>query len=259
MSDQLSRRQALSLGAAAGVSVLLSGGSTYAADARRRVIVWSEGTAPKDTYPNDIRGAIADGLKPLTDWEVVTATITDPDQGMSEDDLKKTEVLMWWGHKLHDKVTDETVDRIYKHVTERGMGFISLHSSHFAKPYKKLMASPCSWSHYVADGSSVKMIVMDPEHPICKGVGDFEIPHMERYGEPFKCAEKATTIFEGIYTLPNGKRERSRQCLTWEVGKGKVIYFQPGHETYPIFFQPEIQKIMQNAVQWAAPKASDAG
>jgi len=65
-----------------------------------------------------------------------------PDQGVSDELLKKTDVLMWWGHKKHKEVTDELVNKIDRRVREEGMGFISLHSSHFAKPYKKLMAPP---------------------------------------------------------------------------------------------------------------------
>src|SRR5882724_9903636 len=163
---------------------------------------------------------------------------------------------MWWGHKRHAEITDETVSRIEKNVKERGMGFIALHSSHFAKPYKKLMGTPCSWGHYTEDGSKTDVFVLNAKHPIAKGVNDFVVPHNERYGEPFACPKPKTAgdvIFGGIYTLPDGTREMCRQGFVWTVGKGKVFYFQPGHETYPIFFQPEVRLIMQNAVQWAAP------
>ncbi|HEY8749801.1 MAG TPA: ThuA domain-containing protein [Tepidisphaeraceae bacterium] len=252
MNPEISRRAALSLGAAVGVGALLSS-TAQAAEEKRRVIIWSEGTEPKETYPDGIRAAVAASLKSLEGWEILTRTLTDPGQGIPEEDLAKTDVLFWWGHKLHPKVTKENIEAINKHVRERGMGYVSLHSSHFAEPYKKLMGTPCSWSHYVDDGSKVDMLVMKPKHPLAKGVGDFVIPKMERYGEAFKCKEPADCVFTGIYTLPDGTKEPSRMMLDWKVGKGKVVYFQPGHETYPIFFQPEVQQLMRNTCQWCAP------
>ncbi|HXE53659.1 MAG TPA: ThuA domain-containing protein [Tepidisphaeraceae bacterium] len=253
MEHQFSRRQALGMGAAAGLGLLLSS-RVRAADSSRRVIVWSEGTAPKRVYPEDIRGAVADGLKPLQGWEITTATITDPGQGVPEETLNKTDVLMWWGHQKHGQVKTETVQRIVKRVKEGGMGFIALHSSHFAKPYKALMGTMCSWSHYVDDGAKCDIIVKEPNHPIAKGISNFSFPHTERYGEPFKCPPPEAVPFDGLYTLKDGKTEQSRQGLCWTVGKGRVFYFQPGHEAYPIFFQDEIRHILRNAVEWAAPQ-----
>jgi len=217
------------------------------------VVVWSENTAPKDVYPKDINNAIADSLKSLDGWEVIAASIDEPHQGLPDDLLKRTDVLIWWGHKRHDEVKNELVDKIYKRVTEEGMGFISLHSSHFAKPYKKLMGTACTWREYKADGTSVKIIVKDPNHPIAKGVKDFELPKIERYGEPFAVPEPEAVVLDGIYTKPDGKTEPGRMGMCWTVGKGKVFYFTPGHETYDDFFRKEVIQIMKNAVQWACP------
>jgi trehalose utilization protein len=270
MNPEISRRTALGLGAAASVSMLMAG-TAHAADEKRRVIVWSEGTEPQNVYPDGIRGAVAAALKPLADWEVITRTITDEGQGIPEEDLAKTDVLFWWGHKKHAQVTKENIDKIDKHVRERGMGFVALHSSHFAEPYKKLMGTPCSWTHYVDDGSPMEMYVQTPEasggrnakkvteYALAKGVGNFSIPKMERYGEPFKCKEPSQCIFWGVYTKPDGTKEPSRMMLSWKIGKGNVVYFQPGHETYPIFFQPEIQQLMRNACEWCAPARTTTG
>jgi len=209
--------------------------------------------SPKDVYPKDINNAIADSLKSLDGWEVIAASIDEPHQGLPDDLLKRTDVLIWWGHKRHDEVKNELVDKIYKRVTEEGMGFISLHSSHFAKPYKKLMGTACTWREYKADGTSVKIIVKDPNHPIAKGVKDFELPKIERYGEPFAVPEPEAVVLDGIYTKPDGKTEPGRMGMCWTVGKGKVFYFTPGHETYDDFFRKEVIQIMKNAVQWACP------
>lgn len=250
-TSPLSRRRMLGMGAAL-LGTCLIAPSLRAAAARRRVVVWSEGTAPKSVYPNDISAAIAEGLKSLGGWEVITAGLSDPDQGVSEDRLKQTDVLMWWGHQKHRDVTNVLVERIYRRVHDEGMGFISLHSSHFAKPFRRLMGTRCSWREYVADGTSVKIIVKNPEHPICKGVKDFELPKIERYGEPFAVPEPEAVPLDGIYTKPNGQTEPGRMGLCWTVGKGRVFYFTPGHETYDDFLRPEVQLIMANAVKWAA-------
>jgi trehalose utilization protein len=224
------------------------------AQAQRCVVVWSEGTAPKKVYPKDINGAIAEGLlKDLTGWEVVVANLSDPDQGLPSSLLNRADVLIWWGHQRHDQVKDELVDRIVKRVKEEGMGFISLHSSHFAKPNKKLMGTPCTWGAYVGDSITLKVTVKSPDHPIAKDIKEFTIEHNERYSDPYAVPTPKAVVFEGVATLKDGKTDPSQQGLTWEIGKGKMFYFQPGHETNPVFFDPNIRKIMANAVQWAAP------
>jgi trehalose utilization protein len=222
--------------------------------AGRCVVVWSEGTAPKNIYPNDICGAIAEGLKELKDWEVVEAHLSDPNQGLPDELLNRTDVLIWWGHRKHNQVRDGLVDEIVRRVKDEGMGFISLHSSHFARPNIKLMGTPCSWKEYVSDSNTLKINVKDTNHPIARGVEQFTIIHNERYSEPYAVPQPTAVVFEGTYALNNGSTDTSRQGLTWEIGKGRVFYFQPGHETNPVFFDPNVRKIMLNAVEWAAPK-----
>jgi trehalose utilization protein len=249
----ISRRSVLAIGAAV-VGELMLGGPALADESKRRVLVWSERTAPKNVYPKDINTAVAEGLKPLKDWEVVTASISDPEQGVSEDSLKKTDVLIWWGHERHGEVKDEYVERIVRRVKDEGMGFIALHSSHYSKALKKLLGTNCGFSAYVCDGSSVKVTVKDKKHPIAEGVKDFTLAQTERYSEPFEIPEPEAVIFDGLYTRPDGSTEPSRQGLAWTVGKGKVFYFQPGHETYAHFFDENVRKILRNAVEWVAPK-----
>lgn len=252
MTRTISRRTMLATSTAAGLGLFLQG-TAQAAKSQRRVVVWSEGTAPKKVYPKDINTAVAEGLAPLAGWEVVTASITDPEQGCTLESLNKTDVLIWWGHTQHGKVKDEYVDRIVRRVKEDGMGFIALHSSHFAKALKKLLGAACGFKAYVSDGSGLKVIVKDKQHPIAKGIEDFDMPHTERYSEPFQVPAPESVVFDGVYTLPDGSKEPSRQGLTWSIGKGKVFYFQVGHETYPMFLDPSVRKILCNAVQWAAP------
>ena len=223
--------------------------------ATRCVVVWSEGTAPKNVYPNDINGAIAEGLKgKLEGWEIVKASIKDPDQGLPDALLNRADVLIWWGHQKHGAVKDELVAKIVKRVKEDGMGFISLHSSHFAKPNKALMGTPCSWGAYKGDSTTLKITVKDESHPIAKGVPkEFSLTHNERYSDPYAVPEAKSIVFEGVADLKGGGTDASKQGFCWEIGKGKMFYFQPGHETNPVFNDENIRKIMLNAVLWAAP------
>jgi trehalose utilization protein len=257
---QVSRRTALARSATALGGVLVAP-TLFAAQDKRKVVVWSEGTAnvdpaSKDVYPKDINFAIAEGLKPLEShgWEIVTASLNDPDQGISDEQLNSTIVLIWWGHKKHGEVKDELVDKIAARVNAGNMGFIGTHSCHFAKPFKKLMGTKCSWREYVADGTSAEIIVKEPDHPICKGVKSFKIPKIERYGEPFAVPTPQAVPLDGLYTKPNGQTEPGRMGMCWTVGKGRVFYFTPGHETYNDYYRPEVRQIFVNAVQWAAPK-----
>lgn len=258
MNNTLSRRSFIATSATLAVGSLWAP-ALFAAGDNRRVVVWSEGTAnvdaeSKKVYPDDINSAIAEGLKPLQGWDIVKATLKDPDQGISDELLKSTDVLIWWGHKKHGDVKDELVARIEKRVKEDGMGFIATHSSHFAKPYRKLMGTPCSWREYKTDGTSVEIIVKEPTHPICKGVSNFKLPKIERYGEPYKVPTPEAVPLEGIYTKPSGEKEPARMGLCWTIGKGRVFYFTPGHETYDDYHRPEVRQIFRNAVEWAAPK-----
>jgi trehalose utilization protein len=257
-SSAISRRAAVQLGATLAVAALAAP-RLLAETGKRKVVAWSEGSAnvdpkSKEIYPNDINSAIAEGLKPLEaeGWEVVKASLDDPEQGLSASLLESCSVLIWWGHKKHGDVKDELVDRIEKRVKEEGMGFIGTHSAHFSKPYKRLMGTRCSWREYVEDGTSAQIIVKLPDHPICKNVANFKLPAIERYGEPFRVPEPESVPLEGIYTKPDGSNETARMGLCWTVGKGRVFYFTPGHESYNDYFKPEVRRIMMNATKWVA-------
>jgi len=221
-----------------------------------RVTVWNEYRHEKTheavakMYPEGIHGQIAKFLGANADIEVKTATLDEPEHGLSKDVLANTDVLIWWGHMAHGDVKDEIVDRVQQRILN-GMGLIVLHSGHFSKIFRRMMGTNCSlkWRE-IAERE--RLWVVDPGHPIAQGLGEyFEIPHVEMYGELFDIPAPDQLVF--ISWFQGGEVFRSGCC--WHRGKGKVFYFRPGHETLPIYYQETVQKVITNAVRWAAPVA----
>jgi trehalose utilization protein len=129
------------------------------------------------------------------------------------------------------------------------MGLIVLHSGHFSKIFIKLMGTSCNLKWREA-GDKERLWVVSPGHPIVEGIGEYiEIPHAEMYGEHFDIPEPDTLVF--ISWFQGGEVFRSGCCF--HRGRGKIFYFRPGHETYPIFHHDQVLKVIGNAVRWAAP------
>jgi trehalose utilization protein len=219
-----------------------------------RVTVWNEYRHEKTheavakVYPEGIHGQIAKFLSANPDMVVRTATLDEPEHGLTEEVLAQTDVLIWWGHMAHGQVQDAVVDRVQQRVLN-GMGLIVLHSGHFSKIFKRLMGTNCSlrWREI---GERERLWVVNPGHPIVQGLGEyFEIPHVEMYGEFFDIPQPDDLVF--ISWFQGGEVFRSGCC--WNRGKGKVFYFRPGHETLPIYYHETVQKVITNAVRWAAP------
>lgn len=218
-----------------------------------RVTVWNEYRQERDSdevaavYPDGIHVAIAEGLRERG-HDVRTATLDEPEHGLSEDVLAATDVLTWWGHRAHDEVSDEVVDRVVARV-HGGMGLIVLHSGHYSKPLRRLLGTSCALK-WRQSGERERVWVVEPGHPIAAGLDEcFEVPRAEMYGERFDVPAPDDLVlcswFEG------GEVFRSGCCYT--RGKGRLFYFRPGHETYPIYRQPEIRTVLANAVEWAEP------
>jgi len=220
-----------------------------------KVTVWGENVhetkheAVAKVYPNTMHRCIADGLLESPDFEVRTATLQEPDHGLTQEVLDNTDVLTWWGHAAHGEVKDEIVDRVQKRVLQ-GMGLIVLHSGHYAKIFRRLMGTSCSLTWREA-GEKERLWVCNPGHPIAQGIDKyFEIPNTEMYGEPFGIPAPEEQVF--ISWFEGG--EVFRSGCTWKRGNGKIFYFRPGHETYPIYFHPTVKLVLKNAVKWAAPQ-----
>lgn len=226
-----------------------------------RTVVWNEYQHERENdivaglYPDGIHGAIAAALNGQNGIEAATATLDQPDHGLLEDRLARTDVLVWWGHKAHGDVDDAVVERVVRHVWA-GMGLIVLHSGHFAKVFKRLLGTPCNLSWREA-GERERLWTTAPNHPITAGLPkSFELENEEMYGEPFGVPEPLETIF--ISWFEGG--EVFRSGLTWKRGAGKIFYFRPGHEAYPTYHDAHVQTVIRNAVEWAhnpAPRLTD--
>ncbi|MHA1681628.1 MAG: ThuA domain-containing protein [Promethearchaeota archaeon] len=224
-----------------------------------KLTIWNEFRHEKQPgmvqliYPNGIHEAIAEHMRTIEDVEVRTATLDEPEHGLTKDVLDNTDVLIWWGHTAHGDVKDEIVDRVQDRILN-GMGLIALHSSHFSKIFRRMMGTSCSLA-WRERAEKTHIWTVNPYHPITQGVDEvIEIPHEEMYGEFFDIPEPDSLVF--ISWFEGG--EVFRSGCTWHRGKGKIFYFQPGHETYPIYYNPEIRKILANAVRWARFNGGDS-
>jgi len=228
-----------------------------------RVLAWSERSEPVEAYPNGINGAVAEMLKGEKNIQVKIANLADPDQGLSEAALAETDVLVWFGHRNHRDVSAENVERVVRHVTERGMSYLPLHSAHYALPFKALMRKKAealgapltddrkwpigAWSGVENKGNPQTIRVLTPKHPTAKGLKDFVIPKDEMYKNPFNVPPPDVKVLEGVW---EGGEQNGSDGMIWMVGKGRVYYFRAGHETYPIYYQQEVQQVLKNVVRW---------
>jgi trehalose utilization protein len=215
------------------------------------VTVWNEFRHEKKNekviaiYPDGIHNAIA---KPLTaaGFNVTTATLDEPEHGLTNAVLEKTDVLFWWGHMAHDEVSDEIVERVKARVLQ-GMGLVVLHSGHFSKIFKTLMGTTCDLKWREANDRE-RLWVVAPGHPIAAGLGEqIVLETEEMYGEHFDIPQPEELVF--ISWFSGG--EVFRSGATYKRGLGRIFYFRPGHETYPTYHNTEIQKVLENAARWA--------
>lgn len=198
-------------------------------------------------YPKGMHHTIAQGLREDVDLTVRTATLQEREHGLTKRALDRTDVLVWWGHAAHNEVKEEIVARVIARVWE-GMGFIALHSAHYSRPFTRLMGTACSLVWREA-GEKERLWVCQPAHPIARGIDRyFEIENTEMYGEPFAIPTPDEVVF--ISWFEGG--EVFRSGCTWKRGHGKIFYFRPGHETYPIYYHPVVRQVLRNAVHWAA-------
>ncbi|MFH0965564.1 MAG: ThuA domain-containing protein [Planctomycetota bacterium] len=224
-----------------------------------RITIWNEFRHEKTEkevqtiYPRGMHEAIADAMRKDPSLRVRTATLDEEDHGLSPQVLSETDVLIWWGHVAHGEVKDEVVDRVQQRVLE-GMGLVVLHSGHLSKIFRRLMGTSCTLRWREA-AEKERLWVVKPSHPIVAGIGPyFELPATEMYGEFFDIPQPDEVLF--ISWFQGG--EVFRSGAVWTRGKGRIFYFRPGHETFPIYYDEQVLKVIHNAVRWLRFRGTDA-
>ena len=273
------------------------------------VLIWDERQPRQsEAYDNFLGNEIAIRLKATSDdFEIRSAALEDPGQGLAAGNLEWADVIVWWGHVRHSDVTAENAKRIVEYVRQGKLDLIALHSAHWARPfveamnwrsvedarnhlskhsmeneltietippprertvpmhgslltpavfgYKKssdefhgLIYLPyCCFPDYRPDGKPSTVTVKNIDHPIAEGLPNtFQVTQTEMYNEPFHVPEPDEVVFEETWELG----ERFRAGMIWNIGNGKVFYFRPGHETFPVFKQPEMIQVIANACRW---------
>jgi len=218
---------------------------------RVRVRIWCEGTAPKSVYPHDIDGALFDSLGQSSDLAVKRARLDDPAAGLSDEVLEKTDVLIWWGRCRHGDLPSARARAVVERVKAGRLGLIALHASCSSKPFKALMGTACEPDRWRNDGQPERVGVLVPAHPIAHNVQPFTIPRTDMFAEPFEVPTPESVIFLSSWD----QGETFRSGLTWTVGKGRVAYFRPGNDNFPVLFHPSVRRVIANATLWAARRA----
>jgi trehalose utilization protein len=222
------------------------------------VTVWNEHVherldeSVKRIYPDGIHGAIVGGLRrELGDTASIrSATLEESEHGLTESVLSDTDVLTWWGHAAHDLVSDDVVHRVRARVLN-GMGLVVLHSGHHSKIFRQLMGTTCDLRWRSGPGGERELIwTVKPAHPIAAGLPQpIVISHQEMYGEFFDIPIPDELVF--ISSFAGGEVFRSGCCFY--RGAGRVFYFGPGDQEFPVYHQPEIQRVIANGVRWCTP------
>lgn len=228
-----------------------------------RITVYGENRHEKvdptvqEIYPDGMHSVIADGLRSTLgadgeDVEVEVALLDDIEQSLSEEVLARTDVLTWWGHMAHDDVPDEVAERVVRHV-HAGMGLLPLHSAHYSKPFRLLMGTTCNllWRN---EAETERVWTVNGSHPIARGIPHpILIPEQETYGEMFDIPAPDELVF--VSSFDGGEVFRSGCCF--RRGKGKIFYFSPGDQEYPVYHHPDVQRVLANAALWSRPEDRD--
>ena len=273
------------------------------------VLVWDERQPRQaEAYDNFLGNELVAQLKATGDeFRFRSASLDDPEQGLSAGNLEWADVIIWWGHVRQNQVDADKARLIVEYIRRGDLNLIALHSAHWARPFVEAMnwrslkqgrehfekhskgatltidtvAPPreftvpihgsvrtpayfgykksrnefhgvihlpwCCFPDYRPDAKPSTITVKLPKHPIAAGLpATFQVKQTEMYNEPFHVPHPDKVIFEETWELG----ERFRSGMIWNIGKGKVFYFRPGHETYPVFKQPEVIKVIKNACVW---------
>lgn len=200
-------------------------------------------------YPQGIGKVLVEALE-ARGLKVHLALMSEHQNGLTDEVLDRTDVMVWWVHKGSEKgmILPETTNRVFDRVMG-GMGFVPLHSSFATDIFRKLMGTGCT-INFRNKGEVERVWVVDSTHPIAKGLDRYiELDLEECYGEDWDIPAPDELVF--VSWFEGGDVFRSGCC--WKRGRGKVFFFRPGHETAPTYHNKDVQQVIYNACLWAAP------
>jgi len=147
---------------------------------------------------------------------------------------------------VHDDLADDVAAAVQQRVLD-GMGLVVLHSGHLSKPFKRLMGTSCNL-RWREDDDRELVWTVNPAHPVARGVPPvFAIERQEMYGEFFDVPPPDELVFISSFT--GGEVFRSGCCFL--RGKGRIFFFSPGHEHYPVYHHAHVRRVVANAVLWS--------
>jgi trehalose utilization protein len=217
------------------------------------VTVWNEHRVEREVpeavrhYPRGIHTVLVEALAEHG-IGADAGTLDDPEQGLGDERLAATDVLVWWGHRAHDEVDDDRAERVAARV-HAGMGLVVLHSGHLSKPFLRLhgTSGQLRWRHDDAE----HLWLIEPAHPIAEGLP--EVVHIdpeEMYGERFDVPPPDELVALSAF----GGGEVFRSVCTWRRGAGRLVYVRPGDEHYPTYHHRDVRRLVANAVRWAGAR-----
>ena len=105
----------------------------------------------------------------------------------------------------------------------------------------------CIFPAYRNDGKPSTTRVSDRQHPLAAGLPNvFTLDRTEMYDEPYHVPAPDAVVCEETWAAG----ERFRSVMTWRVGDGRVVYIRPGHETYPVWKDERMLRLLENATRW---------
>lgn len=175
---------------------------------------------PKKRLPKYTLKAFTTALRQFlrdAGFAVKTATLDEPEHGLTQEVLDNTDVLFWWGHMAHGEVKDEIVERVYRRVMD-GMGMVVLHSGHASKIMQKLMGTNSGELKWREIGEKEILWAVSPSHPILRGLPEkIVIEHEEMYGEFFNIPDPDELVL--ISWFGGGNVFRSGLCYKQRAGQ----------------------------------------
>ena len=178
---------------------------------------------------------------------VATTTLDEPEHGLTEEVLADTDVLVWWGHAAHGEVADEVVERVHRHVLVRdGPGRAAL------RPLVEDLRQ--------ADGHHLHPALAQRAGPRAGLDGQPDPPDRPGRAEPDhhrrsrRCTASSSTSRRrraGLHLSSFTGGEVFRSGCTFRRGHGKIFFFSPGDQDYPVYHHKDVRRVIANGVEWA--------